>query len=322
MDLIRAKTDRAHAVAVHELQGHLSAKVNAVRERLLTILAHLEAQIDFPEEDISPATREGLLRDVESALADLQSLLTTAREGRILREGITVVIVGRPNVGKSSVLNALLGEDRAIVTPVPGTTRDTVEELTNIKGVPFRLIDTAGIRRARGQVEAIGVRRTQNALDQGEIVLHILDASKPYSPADTQIARRSAGKHHLLVLNKIDLPKRLRLPKALSTAGSVAMSAITGKGLEHLRGRLLGLAFSGVAGDVRTTVAINERHREALARAYNLLTSSHHGLRRGDPPEIVSQQLRDAIGAIGEVTGKTSSDDILERIFSTFCIGK
>ena len=160
MDLIRARTDRAHECALHELQGHLSTKVNDAREKLIAILANIEAHIDFPEEDLPPATRENLLRDTESVLAFLQSLLDTFREGKILREGIPVAIVGRPNVGKSSLLNALLGENRAIVTSVPGTTRDTLEEFANIQGIPFRFTDTAGIRQPRGRVEAIGVERT------------------------------------------------------------------------------------------------------------------------------------------------------------------
>ncbi len=322
MDLIRARTERAHALAVHELEGHLSAKVNDVREQLITMLAHIEAHIDFPEEDISPNTRQNLLRDMETALAFLQSLLATAREGRILREGIRVVIVGRPNVGKSSLLNALLGEDRAIVTPIPGTTRDTVEELANIQGVPFRLIDTAGIRRARGHIEAIGVRRTQIALEQSEFVLHVLDASRPFRVADHEVAMQSGGKQMLLVLNKIDLPRRLRLPRELSKLETIALSATTGRGVEDLCRKLLEFAFSGAAGNTDTAIAINERHRMALSHAHNSLTLCHQCLTKGEPLEIVSQQLRTALDAVGEVTGKTTTDDILERIFSTFCIGK
>ena len=322
MDLIRARTDRAYALAVRELEGHLSAKVNDVRERLLTILAHIEAHIDFPEEDISPGTRESLLRDMEIVVGLLQSLLATAREGKILRDGITAVIVGRPNVGKSSLLNALLGQDRSIVTPVPGTTRDTVEELANIHGVPFRLIDTAGIRRAPGHIETIGVRRTENALRQSEVVMHVLDLSRPFHVADHEIAKQCARKHVVLVLNKLDLPRRLRLPSRFSSCERVPLSATTGQGLQDLREKLIELAYTGTAGNTNEAVAINERHRMSLSCAYDLLTSVKHSIVVDDPLEIVSQQLRTALDAVGEVTGKTATDDILERIFSMFCIGK
>src|SRR5260221_7466845 len=174
MDLIRAKSDRGHAAAVHELEGHLSAKINHAREKLITILANIEAHIDFPEEDIAPETRETLLQGTEAVLGFVRSLLATAREGKILREGISVAIVGRPNVGKSSLMNALIGSDRSIVTSVPGTTRDTIEETISISGVPFRLTDTAGIRKTRGAVEQIGVDRRRKALDTSEIVLIVL----------------------------------------------------------------------------------------------------------------------------------------------------
>ena len=322
MDLIRARTDRAHALAVHELEGHLSAKVNDVRQQLITMLAHIEAHIDFPEDDVSAGSREGILRDMETALAFLGSLLATAHEGKILREGITAVIVGRPNVGKSSLLNALLGQDRSIVTPVPGTTRDTVEELANIHGVPFRLIDTAGIRRARGHIETVGLQRTQSALQQSEFVLHVLDLSRPFAVADHEIATQCAKKQTLLVLNKQDLPRRLRVPEALSGHEAIAVSATTGQGLQDLRGKLLKFALSGAAGTTDAAIAINERHKISLTSAHNSLTSAHQMLTNNEPLEIVSQQLRAALDAVGEVTGKSSTDDILDRIFSAFCIGK
>ena len=322
MDLIHARTERAQAIAVHELQGHLSAKVNEVRDRLLLALAHIEAHLDFPEEDIAPNTREHLLEDIETTLVFLQTLIATAPQGKILREGITVAIVGRPNVGKSSLLNALLGEDRSIVTPVPGTTRDTVEELANVTGIPFRLIDTAGIRRARGHVEAIGVRRTQLAVKESELLLHLVDASRSFSAADNEIATQCSKKPVLLVLTKIDLPRRLRLPRELSHIQSVSLSAITGEGLDDLRQKLYDFGVSGVAGKLDDAIAINERHKLALSDALNSLTSCKHSLAVNDPIELASQLLRAALDSIGEVTGKITNDDILNRIFSTFCIGK
>lgn len=322
MDIIRARTERAHESAVNELQGRLSAKVNDAREQLIAILAHIEAHIDFPEEDISPGTRENLLQDTKSVLKFLQSLLATFREGKILREGIPVAIVGRPNVGKSSLLNALLGEDRAIVTPVPGTTRDTLEEFANIKGIPFRFTDTAGIRNPRSQAETIGVQRTKRAIEQSDVILHVLDASQPFRAADLEMPERCGTKHLLLVLNKTDLPRRLRMPKKLSGFKAIALSALTGAGISALCDNLVEVAYSGTSGTTDLIVAINERHREALSRAINSLTYGVQCFEQAEPLEIISQQLRVSLDAIGEITGKTTTDDILERIFSTFCIGK
>jgi len=322
MDLIRAKSDRAHTAAVHELEGHLSAKINQAREKLITILAHIEAHIDFPEEDIAPETRETLLHDTEAVLAFVRSLLATAREGKILREGISVAIVGRPNVGKSSLMNALIGSDRSIVTSVPGTTRDTIEETASISGIPFRLTDTAGIRKSRGAVEQIGVERSRKALDISEIVLIVLDSSKPLTAADSEIATHSQGKITLLVLNKVDLPNRLHLPADLSNAPCVKVSATNGTGLDTLRDKLVSLAYSGKVGTTVIDVAINERHKASLEFAEKYLTECCGVFASNQSLEIIAQQLRRSLNAIGEITGKTATEDILSKIFSTFCIGK
>ena len=322
MDLIRAKSDRAHTAAVHELEGHLSAKINQAREKLIAILAHIEAHIDFPEEDIAPETRETLLRDTKAVLAFVRSLLATAREGKILREGISVAIVGRPNVGKSSLLNALIGADRSIVTSVPGTTRDTIEETTSISGVPFRLTDTAGIRKTRGAAEQIGVERSRKALDISEIVLLVLDSSKPLNAADRELAKHSQGKNTLLVLNKVDLPTRLRLPDDLANIQSVKISATNGTGLDTLRDKLVNLAYSGKVGTTDVDVAINERQNALLESSEKYLTESICVFNSKQPLEIIAQQLRRSLSAIGEITGKTATEDVLSKIFSTFCIGK
>jgi len=322
MDLIRAKSDRAHTAAVHELEGHLSAKIDQAREKLITILAHIEAHIDFPEEDIAPETRETLLCDTEAVLGFVRSLLATAREGKILREGISVAIVGRPNVGKSSLLNALIGTDRSIVTSVPGTTRDTIEEIASISGVPFRLTDTAGIRKSRGAAEQIGVERSRKALDISEIVLLVLDSSKPLNAADRDLAKQIPGKNTLLVLNKIDLPSRIRLPTDLASMECVKISAVTGTGLDTLRDKLVSLAYSGKVGTTDVDVAINERQNALLEVSKKTLTESIDIFNSRQPLEIVAQQLRRSLNAIGEITGKTATEDVLSKIFSTFCIGK
>jgi tRNA modification GTPase len=322
MDLIRAKSDRAHTAAVHELEGHLSRKIDEAREKLITILAHIEAHIDFPEEDIAPETRETLLRDTEAVLAFIRSLLATAREGRILREGISVAIVGRPNVGKSSLMNALIGSDRSIVTSVPGTTRDTIEETASISGIPFRLTDTAGIRKTRGAVEQLGVERSHKALDISEIVLLVLDASKPLSAEDRELTERAQGKHTLLALNKVDLLIRLQLPEDFVRMECVKVSATNGTGLDTLRAKLVSLAYSGNIGTTDVDVAINERQKALLDITEKYLTESIYIFNSKQPLEIVAQQLRRSLNAIGEITGKTATEDVLSKIFSTFCIGK
>jgi tRNA modification GTPase len=323
MDLIRARSDRAHTAAVHELEGHLSAKINAARDKLLTILAHIEAHIDFPDDDIGPEVRQHLVRGTEEVIRFVQSLLATAREGRILRDGISVAIVGRPNVGKSSLLNALVGRDRSIVTPVPGTTRDTVDETVSISGIPFCFTDTAGIRPTRGTAEAHGVNRSRKALEASEIALHVCDLSRPFVAADAALVSSCRNKRSILVLNKADLKERFRFPPSLRRdLNCVRVSATRGDGLDILRNKLIEMAYSGTVGSAHVDVAINERHRVSLASANKYLTESLHTFRTSEPLEIVSQQLRRSLDCLGEVIGKTSTDDILERIFATFCIGK
>ena len=322
MDLIRAKSDRAHTAAIHELEGHLSRKIAQAREQLITILAHIEAHIDFPEEDIAPETREKLLLQTEAVLAFIQSLLATAHEGKILREGISVAIVGRPNVGKSSLMNALVGSDRSIVTPVPGTTRDTIEEAASISGIPFRLTDTAGIRKTNDAIEQIGVERSRKVLETSEIALIVLDSSEPFAATDNELVNQIQGKKILLVLNKIDLPKRLQLPYDVAAIESVSVSAITGEGLNTLQDKLVTIAYSGTVGSASVGVAINERHKASLESANKYLTECHQLFHSNNSLEIIAQQLRSGLNAIGEITGKTATEDILSKIFTTFCIGK
>jgi tRNA modification GTPase len=323
MDLIRAKSDRAHIAAIHELEGHLSAKINAARDRLLTILAHVEAHIDFPEDDLGPEVREDWLRATEELARLAQTLLATAREGHILRDGISVAIVGRPNVGKSSLLNALVGRDRSIVTPVPGTTRDTIEECVSINGIPFRFTDTAGIRRGRGTAEQHGVNRSRKALEISELALIVCDLSRPFTAADTEVIDLIGTKPAIVVLNKCDLPHRLRLPSAVAaTANAVGVSATRGDGLDDLRAKLVDLAYRGTIGTTAVDIAINERQKQLLQSANKYLTESHNALATAQSLEIVSQQLRLAMDFLGEIVGKTTTDDILEHIFSRFCIGK
>ena len=322
MDLVRAKTDRAQRAAAHALEGHLAVKINEVRDRLLITLAHIEAHIDFPDEDLAPDTREKLLADTRSMHESLQKLLATAHEGKVLRDGIAVTIIGRPNVGKSSLMNALLGQDRSIVTPISGTTRDTIEETANIRGIPVRLTDTAGIRKPRGTIEEFGVQRSRKSLLHSELVLHVLDVSRPFSSADHELAAQYATKPTILVLNKIDLPIRMRLPDGFPGKHRVEVSAVTGAGLELLKDEIEVLTWSGTIARSEFDIAINERHAHAVRRAIKSLRAALEDLSRNASLDLVSQQLRIALDAIGEIVGKTATEDILNKIFSTFCIGK
>jgi tRNA modification GTPase len=322
MDLIHARTERAQSAAIHALQGHLSTKVNEARDRLVTILAHIEAHLDFPDEDIAPNTREKLLHDLQSAMDFLKSILATASEGQILRAGVSLAIVGRPNVGKSSVMNALLGQERSIVTPIPGTTRDTIEELANIRGIPVRLSDTAGIRNARGAVEKLGVGRSRNTLQHSDLALHIFDYSRPFSDADRELANLCDSRRTITVCNKVDLPRRIKLPRELESDTTVEVSALTGTGIEELKDRIETLVWNGCGGSMHLGVAINERHADALRRSINSLTEVVDQMKANSSLEVLAQQLRAGLDAVGEIVGKTATDDILEKIFSTFCIGK
>src|SRR5437016_3394202 len=217
-DLIQSRTELALRAANEQLAGKLSRRINSLRDQMLQTLAHIEAHIDFPDEDIAPDTREQLIARLQSGVSFMDELLRTANEGQILRRGIRAAIIGRPNAGKSSLLNQLLGHDRAIVSPIPGTTRDTIEETANIRGIPVRFIDTAGLREARDEIELEGIRRSRATLQRAEFILHVFDVSEPWTEAGQKYLAEFSGKKRILVRNKIDLPERLRLPSGVDLA--------------------------------------------------------------------------------------------------------
>jgi tRNA modification GTPase len=288
---------------------------------MLETLAHVEAHIDFPEEDIAPNTRDQLLARLEHGVAFMDELLRTANEGQILRRGIRAAIIGRPNAGKSSLLNQLLGHDRAIVSPIPGTTRDTIEETANIRGLPVIFIDTAGLREPRDEVEAEGVRRSRQTLQQAEFILHVFDAAEPLTSADETHLAEFADKKRILVRNKVDLPDRLRLPSGLK-APVVEVCCLTSQGIEPLKDAIKELAWSGEIKAEMLQVMINSRHQDALNRARAATLRTLDGLRADQPLELAALDLRIAVNAVGEIVGKTTTGDLLDMIFSQFCIGK
>ena len=384
-DVIHARTELALTAAGEQLAGKLSQRINQLRDDLMRTLAHVEAHIDFPDEDIAPDTRDLLIERLHRAVGFMDELLRTANEGQILRRGIRAAIIGRPNAGKSSLLNQLLGHDRAIVSPIAGTTRDTIEETANVRGIPVVFVDTAGLRDSRDAIEIEGIRRTRAMVAKAELVLHVLDASEPLSPEDEEFLAEFAGKKRIVVWNKADLPRagdlqssvevlavrlvkpqpspltpalslrerekvsppcdyssaldfspsRTNLASELpvgvldaiggdckSPARAIAVSCLTGAGIEALKDAIQQAVWDGEIRAEMLQVMINSRHQEALQRAVSSTTGAIAALRDNLTLELAAMDLRIAVNAVGEVVGKTTTEDLLDSIFSQFCIGK
>jgi tRNA modification GTPase len=322
LDTIRATSSIGLSIAQRHLRGDLSREVEQARTSLLTVLAHVEAGIDFVDEDISFLQRDELIRIVREACAVVQKLEATAREGRILREGAQVVILGRPNVGKSSVLNRLLREERAIVTAIPGTTRDVIEESIDLDGVTVRLVDTAGVRETDDIVEQEGIKRTRVAQAEADLLLVVVDRSVPLTSDDRKLLSVVRDRKHVVLLNKADLADEAESDAALVGHSSYSISAKTGWGVETvksaIRAQLMSEEFEAADGVAVTNV----RHRDALRRAGESLGQALESVQWGAAGELVSIDVRAAADALGEITGAITTDEILGRIFSEFCIGK
>jgi tRNA modification GTPase len=333
MDLIRAQTDLALRAANEQLTGYLGRELGQLQDQLLTTLAHVEAYIDFPDEAIEPETGKMLIGRLNEVGRRLERLAATADQGRILRHGLRTVIFGQPNVGKSSLLNVLLGYDRAIVSETPGTTRDTIEEIINVRGIPVRLIDTAGKRFSEDAIEREGIRRTEEQLAQADLVLEVVDASEPRKVGENDRERAetsenerervgtsenlAAGKR-ILILNKIDLG----MHADWKGVNGVRFSCRTGEGQEALNEAIWSFVMAVGMGSEDFRIAINARHQSCLQRAIADLQAAMAGLARNELPELIAIDLRNALDAIGEVIGRHDTEDLLGRIFSEFCIGK
>jgi tRNA modification GTPase len=320
-DLIHSRTQLALQAANEQLAGKLSHRINDLRDQLMATLAHVEAHIDFPDEDIAPDTRGQLIARLDSGLEFIGWLLQTAAEGRILRRGIRTTIIGRPNAGKSSLLNQILGHDRAIVSAVPGTTRDTIEETANIRGLPVVFIDTAGLREAGDEIEQEGIRRSRQSFEHADLILHVLDNAEPLTDSDKRYLNEFTGKKRLLVRNKMDLDSALSLPAGLEST-VVEVSCATGQGIEALKDAIKESVWSGEIKAEMLEVMINSRHQDALNRAQAALQAANHALRNAAPLELAAMDLRIAANAVGEIVGKTTTEDLLDCIFNQFCIGK
>jgi tRNA modification GTPase len=344
-DLIHSRTELALRAANEQLAGKLSRRINERRDDMLKTLAHVEAHIDFPDEDIAPDTRAQLIARLERGVAFMDELLRTANEGQILRRGIRTAIIGRPNAGKSSLLNQLLGRDRAIVSPIPGTTRDTIEETANIRGLPVIFTDTAGLREGGDEIEIEGIRRSRQALEQAELILHVFDAVQPITPTDENLFAEFAHSKRIVIVNKIDLlsadesggirahSKRFASCPTASESGEAFgarlypaafqnVSCLTGEGIEALKDAIKQLVWSGEVKAEMLEVMINSRHQDALQRAREATLRTVAALRADQSLDLVALDLRIAVNAVGEIVGKTTTEDLLDMIFSQFCIGK
>jgi tRNA modification GTPase len=319
-DVIYSRTELALRAANEQLAGKLSRRINQLRDGLLGALAHIEAHLDFPDEDIAPDSHDELCERLGRGVEFIKQLLKTANEGQVLRRGVRVAIVGRPNAGKSSLLNELLGRDRAIVSAIPGTTRDTIEETANVRGLPVVFIDTAGLRDSQDEIESEGVRRSRETLSRADLILHVVDGAEPLTPGTEKDLVDFSGKKRLLIQNKADLPARLNLP--VCERAPLKISCLTGQGIEELKDAIKDLVWAGEIKAEMLQVMINSRHQEALNRAHESTIRALEALRSGLTLELVASDLRLAVNAVGEIVGKTATEDLLDSIFSTFCIGK
>ena len=328
MDLIKAQTSLALRAATEQLEGKLGEKIWSIREKLLGLLAHVEAFIDFPDEDIDPDTGELLLKNLDQIREHIAALLRTADQGRILREGVRTVIYGEPNVGKSSLLNLLLGYERAIVSETPGTTRDTIEEVINLRGIPLRLVDTAGLRESHDAIEREGIARTLKNIERADLVLRVADASTPaidLRKAESQEKELTdflpsclPAQKTLLVLNKADLGEH----ESWRGIDAVRISCKTNAGLDALADTIFSRVMLGDVHFADHAIAINARHQACLKTAAHFADAARSAIAESVSAEFIAVELRAALDAVGEVVGKADTEELLGKIFSTFCIGK
>ncbi|NWF76971.1 MAG: tRNA uridine-5-carboxymethylaminomethyl(34) synthesis GTPase MnmE [Nitrospirae bacterium] len=327
LDLIRAKTDESRKIAIEQMQGGLSTRIKSLQDKLIEICTHVEAFIDFPEDDIEITSKQELFNSIKAVYDKLQELLKTYDEARFFREGLSTAIIGRPNVGKSSLLNALLQKDRAIVTDIPGTTRDVIEEYLNIKGLPLRIMDTAGIRDVEDIAEKEGVKRSLRSIENADLIIAIFDLSEPLRDEDFEVFEKIKNKNSIIVLNKCDLPAAIDQKSISSimphtTSFVLRISAIRGDGLEELKEKIVESCLKDWKEAREGVVICNLRHKVAIENACESLDGAMNALTKEQPLEILALELRDALDKLGEIIGAVTTEDILNKIFNDFCIGK
>lgn len=325
IDMIKAKTDKSFETSLDQLEGSLSRKIKEIRNILLEMIAHVEVSIDFPDEDIEEVTYEDLEKSGNKVKEELEKLLSTADRGKILRDGLNTVILGKPNVGKSSLLNAVLRENRAIVTDIPGTTRDIIEEYVNIDGIPLRIIDTAGIRNTEDIVEQIGVDRAKETVEKADLIIVVFDASRELSEEDYEIIELIKHKKSIILLNKTDLPTKYDdayLKSILDKREIITTSITSGIGVDLLEKSIKNMFYSGEVDIYSDAVVTNVRHKNQLVKALENITQAIEDIKGYVPIDCIEVDLKNCWENLGEISGDTIGEDILDKIFSEFCIGK
>ena len=325
IDIINAKTDKSHEIAQEQLEGSLSKKIRALRDKITEVLAQVEVAIDYPEEDIEFITYKELIEKTEYIQSEVIKMYKTADTGKILREGLKTAILGKPNVGKSSLMNSILGENRAIVTDIPGTTRDVIEEFVNINGIPLKIVDTAGIRETDDVVEKIGVEKSIKHLKSSDLTLVVLDTSRELDREDIEILESIDREKTIVILNKIDLENRMdmeRVKEYVDSKNIINISALKSEGIDMIHDRIEEMVFSGEISNSGEVMITNSRHKDAIYKAMEAINDAVSALKDKMSYDFIEVDLRDAWDALGYINGDTVSEDLLDTIFSNFCIGK
>ena len=325
IDVIKSKTDMAHEVAQSQLEGSLAKKIKDLRMNVTEVLAHLEVSIDFAEEDVEEITYQTLEEKALELRNEIKKLYDTAESGKILRDGLKTVIVGKHNVGKSSLLNSILGENRAIVTDIAGTTRDVIEEFVNIKGIPLKIVDTAGIRETEDVVEKIGVEKSRESFSTADLVIMVLDASRKLSEEDMEILESLKNKKTIVLLNKMDLEPQIELEKIEEFVNSediIKISALKHQGIEELQDKIEAMVYHGSVKNSSNLMITNSRHKDALFKAYESINDAISAIEQRMPYDFIEVDFKNIWDYLGYINGDTVREDLLDTIFANFCIGK
>lgn len=325
IDVIKSKTDVAHEVAQSHLEGALAKKIKELRMSITEVLAHLTVSIDFSEEDVEEITYNTLKEKSEEIRKEIKKLYDTAESGKILRDGLKTVIVGKPNVGKSSLLNSILGENRAIVTDIAGTTRDVIEEFVNIKGIPLKIVDTAGIRETENVVEKIGVEKSKEYLNLADLVIMVLDSSRKLDCEDIEILENLKNKKSIVLLNKTDLENKIEIDKVkeyIDEYNIIKISALRHEGIEQLQEKIEDMVYGGDVKNSSNLMITNSRHKDALLKAYESINDAISAIEQYMPYDFIEVDFKNIWDYLGYINGDTVTEDLLDTIFANFCIGK